>query len=59
VERLLKEGQGDSMTGVGKLRTKSGRDREEEGRVRARSEKGFEMVVAGLNESMGLCLPVR
>lgn len=59
VERLLKEGEGDSMTGVGKLRTKSGRDREEEGRVRARSEKGFEMVVAGLNESMGLCLPVR
>jgi len=40
-------------------RRKGRRAREPDEAIRAQSERGFEVMVAGLNESMGLCFPVR
>jgi len=53
-------GKGDAGGDVGKgQRRKGRRAREPDEAIRAQSERGFEAMVAGLNESMGLCLPVR
>jgi len=52
------DGEGDAEGQVGRRR-KGRRAREPDEAIRAQSERGFEAMVAGLNESMGLCLPVR
>jgi len=53
-------GEGETETELGKAaRRKGRRAREPDETIRAQSERGFEAMVAGLNESMGLCLPVR
>lgn len=53
-----KSGREEGRKGM-ERKTKSGRLPEEEARIRLQGERVFEAMVAGLNESMGLCLPVR
>lgn len=45
--------------GGGKGVRRRGRETEEEVVLRMEASEGFEVLVQGLNESMGMCLPVR